>query len=59
MRAGAKRLRLTPFVLKPDLLMEDPQIVCGRGDGSPIAVSQSFGTEGDPSSSVPTLTVRF
>lgn len=59
MRAGVKRLRVTPVVFKPNLLMEDPQIMCGRGDGSPIAVSQSFGTEADWSSIVPTLIVRF
>lgn len=59
MRAGANHLRVTPVVLEPELLMEDPQIMCGRGDSSPITVSQSFGTEADWSSVVPTLCLRF
>lgn len=59
MRAGVKRPEVTPVVLEPDLLMEDPQIMCGRGDGSPVAASQSFGTGADGSSIAPALSLRF
>lgn len=58
MRAGVKRPKVTPVVFEPDPQMEEPQIACGRGDGSPVAASQSFGSEADGSSIAPALSAR-